>query len=272
MGSSTQVITPRHSILSRCSLTFGCKAMGHFLGACIMGCTSCQSQILYSSGNLPMRMNWSGNFFIKSLVDLMDLAAAGTVTGLTAAVAVETGAGHGGFVPGHMTVMVQFIFTSVSFSLEGRPRMAGPGVSAMYQYEFTWCGQAPGCGLAAKWWAHRVHHIGVYGICYRQWVGCWHDPGQWAGQLNWSGLDKDIKIHVGATHYLLLQCWPWHIVRQFPFCWHLQAAAQWCMPHCTVGHKHLLPLSLQDECFQWYHGWWHQWTAHHMQVLPWCCL
>ena len=45
-----------------------------------------------------------------------------------------------GFVPGHMTVMAQFIFMTASFSLEGRPRMAGLGVSAMYQYEFTWWG------------------------------------------------------------------------------------------------------------------------------------
>ena len=84
-----------------------------------------------------MPMNQSGNSFIKSSVDLMDLAAAGTVAGLTAVVVVETGAGHGGFVPSRMTVMAQFIFMTVSFLLEGRPRMAGPGVSLMYQYEFT---------------------------------------------------------------------------------------------------------------------------------------
>ena len=48
----------------------------------------------------------------------MDLAAAWTVAGLVT-VAVETGAGHGGFVPGQMTVMAQFIFMTASFSLEG---------------------------------------------------------------------------------------------------------------------------------------------------------
>ena len=144
ISSSTWVITPRHSILSRCSLTFGHKAMGHFLGACIMGWMSWWSWILYLPGNLPMPMNWSRNSFIKSSVDLMDLAATGTVAGLVVAAVVETGAGCGGFMSGHMTVMAQFIFTTVSFSLEGRPRMAGPGVSAMYQYEFTQWGQAPG--------------------------------------------------------------------------------------------------------------------------------
>ena len=71
----------------------------------------------------------------------MDLAASGTVAGLLVAAVVETGAGH---VPGCLTVMAQFIFTTASFSLEGRPRMAGPGVSATYQYDFTLWGQEPG--------------------------------------------------------------------------------------------------------------------------------
>ena len=70
----------------------------------------------------------------------MDLAASGTVAGLVVAAVVETGAGC---VPGHLTVMAQFIFMTASFSLEGRPRMAGPGVSATYQYEFTLQGQVP---------------------------------------------------------------------------------------------------------------------------------
>ena len=113
---------------------------GHFLGSWITGCTLCQSWILYLPGNLPMPMNQSGNSFIKSSVDLMDLAAVGTVAGLVAAVVMETGAGLGGFVPDCMTVMAQFIFTSASFLLEGRPRMAGLGVSAMYWYELTWWG------------------------------------------------------------------------------------------------------------------------------------
>ena len=117
---------------------------GAFLGACIMGWTLCWSQILYLPGNLPMPVSWSGNSFIKSPVDLMDLAAAWTVAGLAVAAVVQTGAGHGGFVPGCMMVMAQFIFTTASFSLEGRPRMAGPRVSVTYQYECTWWGQAPG--------------------------------------------------------------------------------------------------------------------------------
>ena len=50
----------------------------------------------------------------------MDLAAAWTVAGLAVVAVVETVAGHVGFVPGHMTVMAQFIFMTASFSLEGK--------------------------------------------------------------------------------------------------------------------------------------------------------
>ena len=74
----------------------------------------------------------------------MDLAALRVVADMVVPTLVETGAGCGGFVPGHVVVMAQFIFMTASFSLEGRPRMAGPGVSAMYQYKFTLWGQAPG--------------------------------------------------------------------------------------------------------------------------------
>ena len=64
----------------------------------------------------------------------MDLAASGAVAGLVVATVVETGAGC---VLGHLTIMAQFILMTASFSLERRPRMAGPGVSATYQYAFT---------------------------------------------------------------------------------------------------------------------------------------
>ena len=74
----------------------------------------------------------------------MDLAAVGTVADLAVVAVVGTNVGLGGFVLGCMTVMAQFIFTTASLLHDGRPRMAGPGVSVMYQYEFTQWGQAPG--------------------------------------------------------------------------------------------------------------------------------
>ena len=82
-----------------------------------------------------MPMNQSRNSFIKSSVDLIYLAAVETVADLAFVAVVEAGAGLGGFVPGYMTVTTQFIFTIANLSHDGRPRMAGWVVSAMYQYE-----------------------------------------------------------------------------------------------------------------------------------------
>ena len=91
--------------------------------------------------------------------------------------------------------------------------------------------------LAAKWWGHGVHHIGVYGIHCMQLTWCWHDPGQ----LGWSSFGRDVRIHGGATCYLQLWCWPWHGVGLFPYCWCLQAVVPLYMLHCTMGHRHHLP-------------------------------
>ena len=87
---------------------------------------------MHSPGNLPIPINQSGNSLIKSSVDLMGLAAAGVAVGLTA-VAVGVGARLGGFVSGWKTVMAQFILIAANLSHDGRPRIAGPGVSATYQ-------------------------------------------------------------------------------------------------------------------------------------------
>ena len=59
----------------------------------------------------------------------MGLAAA---VGLTT-LAVGTGAGLGSSVLGWITVMAQFILTTANLLHDGRPWMAGLGVSAMYQ-------------------------------------------------------------------------------------------------------------------------------------------
>ena len=59
---------------------------------------------------------------------------------------VEKGAGC---VPGHLTMMAQFNLMTACFSLEGRSRMTGPGVSATYQYELP-CGVECQGNLAAK--------------------------------------------------------------------------------------------------------------------------
>ena len=123
---------------------------------------------------------------------------------------------------------------------------------------------------ATKWWGHGVCNIGVYGICCMQLAWCWHDPDQWAGQLGWSGLGRDVWTHRGATHYLQSQCWPWCGVRLFPYFWCLQAVVPWYMLHYTMGHRcHLLQSSLGEYLLQ-FHNQLHWQTAHHMGVLPQC--
>ena len=62
----------------------------------------------------------------------MGLAAAGAAVGLTT-VAVGAGAGLGGFVLGWIAVVAQFILTTANLLHDGRPRMAGLGVSVTYQ-------------------------------------------------------------------------------------------------------------------------------------------
>ena len=89
---------------------------------------SCLLFILFGS----LLVHQSGNSFIRSSVDLMGMAAVGAAVGLTI-VAVGAGAGFGCFVPGWMTVMAQFIFTTANLLHVGSPRMAGPGVSVTYQ-------------------------------------------------------------------------------------------------------------------------------------------
>ena len=126
--------------------------MGHFLGACMMGRTSWQSQMVYSLGNLPITVNQSGNSLIKSSVNLRGLST----------VAVGAGAGLGGLVSDWATVMAQFIFTTANLSHDRRPRMAGSGVSVTYQNECTLWVQVPGpCG-------HQV--MGPWSAPYR---GIW---------------------------------------------------------------------------------------------------
>ena len=62
----------------------------------------------------------------------MALAAAGAAVGLST-VAVGPGAGLGGFVLHWITLTAQFILTTANLLHDGRPSMAGPGVSATYQ-------------------------------------------------------------------------------------------------------------------------------------------
>ena len=97
-----------------------------------MGWISGWSWIVYSLGNLSIPVNQSGNSLVKSSVDLMGLAVAEAAVGLTA-VAVGAGVGLEGFLLGWIAVMKLFILTTANLLHDGRPRMAGLGVSATNQ-------------------------------------------------------------------------------------------------------------------------------------------
>ena len=121
--------------------------------------------------------------------------------------------------------------------------------------------------LATRCWGHRVHHIGVYGTCYKQLTWCWHYPGQWVGQLGWSGLSKYTEgQHVTSSSGVDLD-----------MDWGCSLTAGACrqLYHCICliapcGHGHHLPQSLLGECLLWFHNKLHWQTAHCMGVFPQC--
>ena len=115
------------TILSSSALTLGCKEIGHFQGAYMTGWASSCSLRVYLPGNWPIPWNLSGNFLMRSSVDLIG--------------AVFLGVGGAGVGPGRwevswMTLTAQFILKNSNISHDGNPRMVGPGVSATYQQEF----------------------------------------------------------------------------------------------------------------------------------------
>ena len=74
------------------------------------------------------------------------------------AVTMGADAGLGGLMSGWATMMAQFIFTTANLLHDGRPRMAGPGVSATYQHECTLQGQLP--------WLSGHYVIGPWSMPY----------------------------------------------------------------------------------------------------------
>ena len=203
VGWSTQVITPMHSILSRCSLTFGhVWWWGNSWGQCMMGWMSWWSWIgalIRESAN-PCESIWKLLNQVISGLDGLGCCCCGS----------RCRAWRFGVRLGQLwwhSSSLQLL----TFCMTGRPRMAGPGVSAWHTSKSVPCSsQAPGSP------GHQV--MGPWSAPYRDiWdplyavslvLTC--NPGQWAGHLGWSGLGRDVWIHRGATHYLQLQCQPWH--------------------------------------------------------------
>ena len=145
VGSSTWVMTSGFTILSNSTLTLGCMEIGHFWGACMTHWALSCSLILYLPGNWPMPSNLSGNFLMRSSVDLIGTVFLGVA---------GAGLGPGRWEVSWITLTAQFILTASNLSHYVSPRMAGPGVYATYQQEFIWWGCAleePGCQMMGPW-------------------------------------------------------------------------------------------------------------------------
>ena len=155
------VITHRASIFARCSLTLGCNAIWHFLGACMTRWASGCSHFLYSPGNLPIPVNPSGNSLVKSSVDLMHWDFGVLAVGGFPTLAARVGAVSVELLLGWVVLTAQFTWTTAYFSHAGRPRRAGLGVSAMYQYEWImhcWAPGVFGCQRMGPW---RIPYRGI---------------------------------------------------------------------------------------------------------------
>ena len=206
------VITPRASIFARYSLTLGCNVIGHFLGVCMTRWASGCSCILYSPGSLPIPVNLSGNSLIKSSVDLMHLGFGVLAAGGFAALAAWVGPVPVRILLSWVAPTAQFTWTTANLSHAGRPKRAGPGVSAMYQYEWIMCGWAPGvfgCQRMGPW---RILYRGIRDPL--QAVSLVHmGPGQWAGHQGWLVLDAAVWTDGGVVCYLQIWCQSWHGLR-----------------------------------------------------------
>ena len=207
-----QVMTPRASIFARCSLTLGHNAIGHFPGACMTGWVSGHSCILYSPGSLPIPVNLSGNSLIKSSVDLMHLDFGVLAAGGFASLVAWVGAVPVRLLLGWVVVIAQFTWTTANLSHAGRPKRAGPGVSAIYQYEWIMHCWAPGVIGCQRMGPQRIPYRESETHC--RWLAwfVW-GPGQWAGHLGWLFSDAAVGTDGGVVCYLQIWCQSWHGLR-----------------------------------------------------------
>ena len=215
-----------------------------------MGWASQCSHILYSPGNLPIPVNLSGNFLIKSWVDWMHLGFDVLAVGGFAVLAAWVCAVPVRLLLDWVVLTAQFTWTTANFPHAGRPKRAGPGVPAMYQYEWIMCGWAPGVFGCQRMGPQRFHTEESETHC-RQLAWFKQGPHQWAGHLGWFVLDAAVGTDRGVVCYLQIWCQSWHRLRWCLYCWHLQAVWWLCMLHCTAGNwccwwssplgAHLLP-------------------------------
>ena len=165
-----------------------------------------------------------------------------------------------GLLSGWVVPTAQFTWTTANLSHAGRPRRAGPGVSAMYQYEWIIVVGLQEC-LVAREWGHRGFHTEESETHCRWLAWVIQGPGQWAGHQGWCVLDAAVGTDRGVVCYLQTQCQSWHGLRQCLYCWCLQAVLWLCMLHCTTGNwccQWSFPLGA---CLLLFHNPLQQWTG-----------
>ena len=119
VGSSVVVVTPSFTILSNSAFTLGHMEIGHFQGACMPGWALSHSLVAYSPRNWPMPWNLSGNFLMRSSVDLIGTVLLGVA---------GAGVGPDRWEVPWMTFTAQFILTTSNLSHDEGCKMAGQGI------------------------------------------------------------------------------------------------------------------------------------------------
>ena len=131
VGSFTFQIIPRHSRQSSSAQTCDLIWMGHFCRAWVAGFASGFTVKWYFPGSFPIPSKWSGNPFLRSAV----LCIGSSFSGFwwTRFLAIWCLSGAMLWVcNGFLKHVAQFIMMTPSLLDAGRPRMAGPSVSATY--------------------------------------------------------------------------------------------------------------------------------------------
>ena len=130
------------------SFTRGCTGIGHFLGTCTTGLASSQRVMWSVPGNWPIPSNWLGEALMRSSLEL----SAEVRSGLLLAHSVVGFLGGLGGSCLLVSLTTHFSYTISMSDEEGRPCMAGPGLSATYHLIWR---------CFELWWPSGVHSMAV---------------------------------------------------------------------------------------------------------------
>ena len=167
------------------------------------------SLMMYSPRNWPMPWNLSGNFLMRSSVDLIGTVFLG-VGG--------TGVGPGRWEVSWVTMTAQFILTTSNLLPDGSPRMTGPGMSATYKQEFIWWGCARAGTRLPDNGPMKWSKEGYLGAIVGNEPSVAHIKASWVTcSCQWDQ-DRGVWRDTVVENFLLPQCQLWLRVRPFLCC------------------------------------------------------